>query len=115
MKKGLLIIAFAMALAGSAMAEEVKTVSTFYGTKTSKNKKNPCKGATTRICGTIETVSKQQAITVTQVTKTVTDSKGNIISRTVSTTPKPTAKVQKQTTKKSVTHGKAVKSLNKNE
>lgn len=112
MKKGLLIIAFAMALAGSAMAEEVKTVSTFYGTKTSKNTKNPCKGATTRICGTIEIVSMQQTITVTQVTKTVTDNKGNIISRTVSTTPKPTAKVQKQTTKKIVTHGKALKSLN---
>lgn len=31
-----------------------KIVSTFYGSKASSNANNPCKGATIRICGTIE-------------------------------------------------------------
>lgn len=35
-----------------------KIVKTFYGTKTRKNFKNPCKGATLHKCGTIEITSE---------------------------------------------------------
>ncbi|MBW3519985.1 hypothetical protein [Flavobacterium sp. NKUCC04_CG] len=38
----------------SSFAQDHKTTSTYYGTKASTNANNPCKGATTRVCGKIE-------------------------------------------------------------
>lgn len=56
-----------------------KTVSTFYGSKASSNANNPCKGATIRKCGTIESnfVSIDDQTFVMQQVK---DADGNTLS-----------------------------------
>ncbi len=38
-----------------AQQDVYNTKTTFYGSKASSSANNPCKGATTRVCGTIET------------------------------------------------------------
>ena len=55
-----------------------KIVSTFYGSKASSNANNPCKGATIRKCGTIESslVSFEDQTLVMQQVK---DADGNTL------------------------------------
>lgn len=73
-------------VATSAVSDEAlssstpdKTVSTFYGSKASSNANNPCKGATIRKCGTIESslVSFEDQTLVMQQEK---DVEGNTLS-----------------------------------
>lgn len=59
-----------------------KTVSTFYGSKASTNANNPCKGATIRKCGTIETSLVSFIDGQTFVIQQVKDNAGNILSTT---------------------------------
>lgn len=59
-----------------------KTVSTFYGSKASTNANNPCKGATIRKCGTIETSLVSFLDGQTFVIQQVKDNAGNILSTT---------------------------------
>lgn len=117
MKKELLLIAFALVTGGAAMGQTksleitktpdtivdyngiqssniTTTKSTFYGAKASNHANNPCKGATTRVCGTIETVAKQITIGLTKVTQTTIDCDG-IVKTRVTTTNKTPKQVQK--------------------
>lgn len=59
-----------------------KTVSTFYGSKASSNANNPCKGATIRKCGTIETSLVSFIDGQTFVIQQVKDNAGNTLSTT---------------------------------
>ena len=63
--------------------------SVYYGTEASTNANNPCKGATTRVCGIIET-NVEGVNGKTKVTKIVKSADGQILSMTqnyVSGTP----------------------------
>ena len=73
-------------VATSAVSDEAlssstpdKTVSTFYGSKASSNANNPCKGATIRKCGTIES-SLVSFADQTLVMQQVKDVEGNTLS-----------------------------------
>lgn len=59
-----------------------KTVSTFYGSKASSGANNPCKGATIRMCGKIETSLVSFIDGQTFVIQQVKDNAGNILSTT---------------------------------
>lgn len=58
-------------LSNSINQNEQKVVSKFYGSKASSNANNPCKGATIRICGTIESelvfINSEQTLVVQQI------------------------------------------------
>lgn len=73
---------------------EQKVVSTFYGSKASSNANNPCKGATTRICGKIEseliTVNSGQTLVVQQIK----DADGIVISSSDYFVAKPLKEVK---------------------
>jgi hypothetical protein len=61
------------------------TTTTYYGTKASSNTNNPCKGETTRVCGTVK-VEENQVISpngqVSLVTKKeVRDGEGTLLSK----------------------------------
>lgn len=116
MKKELLLIAFALVTGGAAMGQTksleitktpdtivdyngiqssnaTTTKTTFYGSKASNHANNPCKGATTRVCGTIETIAQQINIGLTKVTQTTIDCDG-IVKTRVTTTDKTPKQVQ---------------------
>lgn len=67
-------------LSNSVNQNEQKIVSTFYGSKASSNANNPCKGATTRVCGKIESeliaINSEQTI----VKQQIKDSDGTVLS-----------------------------------
>lgn len=65
------------------------TKTTYYGTEASNNPNNPCKGATTRVCGVIEQTTVSTP-TGTIVKKVVKNASGQIVS--VTTTPVKTVK-----------------------
>jgi hypothetical protein len=60
-----------------------KIVTTFYGSKASSNANNPCKGATIRKCGTIETSDLAVSESTTMVTSVVRDGDGKWVSTEV--------------------------------
>lgn len=80
----------------ASVQDEEKTVSTFYGSKVSSNANNPCKGATTRVCGKIET----ELITVnsgqTSVYQKVTDAEGVVLSSSSYFVAKPLKEVKEE-------------------
>ena len=55
-------------------------VSTFYGSKLSSNSHNPCKGATIRVCGTIEWELITENSAQTRVVKQIKDADGTVLS-----------------------------------
>lgn len=57
-----------------------KIVSTFYGSKASNNANNPCKGATTRVCGRIETEIISISESLTMLVSETKDADGETIS-----------------------------------
>ena len=60
------------------------TKTTFYGTEASNNPNNPCKGATIRVCGTIEQTPVSTPVG-TVMKKVVKNANGQVLS--VTTTP----------------------------
>lgn len=74
--------------------DEQKIVSTFYGSKASSNANNPCKGATTRVCGKIEseliTANSGQTLVVQQIK----DADGIVISSSNYFVAKPLKEVK---------------------
>lgn len=81
MKKIYLCLVLLCAMTVKTQADEPKTiVTTFYGTKARNNANNPCKGATTRVCGKIETTFYEISEDQTLVTTTKFDRNGNITS-----------------------------------
>lgn len=64
----------------NALAANDKIIHTYYGTKARNSALNPCKGACTLICGTIETTNSAISEDVTLVTSVVKDSEGNVLS-----------------------------------
>ena len=48
-------VALAASLQSAYAGDDTKTISTYYGSEASNNSRNPCKGATIRKCGVIET------------------------------------------------------------
>lgn len=68
MKKFILLSSMMLLGGLSSFAQDHKTTSTYYGTKASTNANNPCKGATTRVCGKIESelqiIQKDEFVTV---------------------------------------------------
>lgn len=74
--------------------DEQKIVSTIYGSKASSNANNPCKGATTRVCGKIEseliTANSGQTLVVQQIK----DADGIVISSSNYFVAKPLKEVK---------------------
>ncbi|MBD3588794.1 hypothetical protein [Bacteroides sp. GM023] len=111
MKRALfLIAAFALVSSGAVVnqakaSDDTKTKSTFYGSKASSNSNNPCKGATTRVCGIIETRAQQISVGVTTVTQTTTDPKGNILSTTMRITDKTPEQIREEVIRKALSKG----------
>ena len=62
----------------SATTEQL--VSTFYGSRVSSNANNPCKGATIRVCGIIETNLISVNSTQTIVEQQIKDADGTVLS-----------------------------------
>lgn len=62
---------------------KMKASSTYYGTKASTNPNNPCKGATTRKCGVIETsytmIGQNLSGSIYQTDKVTMDADGVVI------------------------------------
>lgn len=81
--KTLLFTLFLAAICSGVSAEDTnskKIISTYYGTKASTNANNPCKGATTRKCGTIESEITMEGSDSSSVIRTVKDAEGNVLS-----------------------------------
>ena len=66
-----------------AAGDDGTTVTTYYGAKASSSANNPCKGATIRVCGTIETKKITVSETSTIVSSIVRDADGIILSRDI--------------------------------
>lgn len=70
----------------NGLGDDTKTVKqTFYGTKASSNPNNPCKGATTRVCGILEQTYNKLSLgnaPMTIVKETIKDADGNVIKDT---------------------------------
>lgn len=73
---------------------EQKIVSTFYGSKASSNANNPCKGATTRVCGKIESELITDNSGQTLVVQQIKDADGNVISSSNYFVTKPLKEVK---------------------
>ena len=89
MKKIFLFTALLCLGCSSIYAE--KTVTKFYGSRASHNSNNPCSGATTRICGTIEQELEIQPEGWVKVETVVKDENGNVI---ITTTKKGDRSIQ---------------------
>lgn len=74
--------------------DEQKIVSTFYGSKASSNANNPCKGATTRVCGKIESELITDNSGQTLVVQQIKDADGNVISSSNYFVAKPLKEVK---------------------
>ena len=84
MKKLLICLFLGSAFSLNIAAEDEGTiVTTFYGSKASSSSNNPCKGATIRVCGTIETKKYTVSETSTIVSSIVRDANGIILSRDI--------------------------------
>lgn len=73
---------------------EQKIVSTFYGSKASSNANNPCKGATTQVCGKIESELITDNSGQTLVVQQIKDADGNVISSSNYFVAKPLKEVK---------------------
>lgn len=81
MKKLMMFALLGCTLTISAAPEnEEKIVSTFYGSKASSNANNPCKGATIRVCGKIETEIIAISESLTMLVSETKDAEGETIS-----------------------------------
>lgn len=73
---------------------EQKIVSTFYGSKASSNANNPCKRATIRVCGKIESELITDNSGQTLVVQQIKDADGNVISSSNYFVAKPLKEVK---------------------
>ena len=69
MKKLLICLFLGSAFSLNIAGDNGTTMTTYYGAKASSSANNPCKGATIRVCGTIET--KNTIIYLTIIDKLV--------------------------------------------
>ena len=81
MKKTFLLLLLGCSVSVFAASDEGKIISTFYGSKASNNANNPCKGATTRVCGKIETTASEVSTNSTLVMSVFKDAEGKILSK----------------------------------
>ena len=81
MKKIFLLLLLGCSVSIFAASDEGKTISTFYGSKASNSANNPCKGATTRVCGTIETSAYEVSDNSTLITSVLKNAEGVILSK----------------------------------
>ena len=72
---------------GTSIPKEVKE--TFYGTKASKSPNNPCKGATTRVCGIRVITYSDMGDNTTRVTRLTTDCDGDVLENWTNILPFP--------------------------
>lgn len=89
-------------------AEDGKTVSTFYGSKASSSANNPCKGATIRKCGTIETSLVSFMDGQTFVIQQVKDAEGNTLSTTNYISPVSVSETKSQVRFEAIKRGGVV-------
>lgn len=73
---------------------EQKIVSTFYGSKAYSNANNPCKGATTQVCGKIESELITDNSGQTLVVQQIKDADGIVISNSNYFVAKPLKEVK---------------------
>ena len=104
------LAAFCCSLSAQNVTEEhdpiqgnfTKLVSTFYGTKASKNANNPCKGATTRKCGKIETELQSVSADETLVRETLKSPDDKILSVSTRIELKPIDEVKEEILRRSM-------------
>ena len=78
---------------GTSIPKEVKE--TFYGTKASKSPNNPCKGATTRVCGIRVITYSDMGDNTTRVTRLTTDCDGDVLENWTNIIPSPIDSIAK--------------------
>lgn len=99
MKKTLAMVVLTAAFCATASAQgtsipkEVKE--TFYGTKASKSPNNPCKGATTRVCGIRVITYSDMGDNTTRVTRLTTDCDGDVLENWTNIIPFPIDSIAK--------------------
>ena len=80
MKYLFLLLFLGCTLSYNASAESKRTVTTYYGTKSTGSGTNSCKGRTTRVCAVVEISDDYVSETTTLISHVLKDPNGKILS-----------------------------------